>query len=102
MGILGSLAAPVARAEKFAHKFIVRSARPQDLETPVAAFTEELTPTDVFFVRSHFGPPIIEAASWRLRIEGMIEHPLALSMSELRQIGATSRPAVDRFCSVRA
>ena len=94
IGILGSLAAPVARAEKLAYEFIVRSARPQDLETPVAAFTEELTPTDLFFVRSHFGPPIIDAASWRLRIEGMVERPLALSMSELRKIGAASRPAV--------
>jgi sulfite oxidase len=94
MGILGSLAAPVARAETVARKLIVRSERPQDLETLVSAFTEEFTPNELFFVRSHFGPPIIDAASWRLRIEGMVERPSELSMSDLRKLSAAKRPAV--------
>src|SRR5262245_29419872 len=94
IGILGSLAAPAARAEKLARKLIVRSARPQDLETPVAAFTEEFTPNDLFFVRSHFGPPIIDPASWRLRIEGMVDHPAELTMSALKKLGAMNRPSV--------
>ncbi len=94
MGVLGTLAAPIARAETLARNLLVRSARPQDLETPVGVFTEELTPTDLFFVRSHFGPPIIDFASWRLRVEGLVDRPLELSMPELRKLGGTKRPAV--------
>jgi DMSO/TMAO reductase YedYZ molybdopterin-dependent catalytic subunit len=75
-------------------KLVVRSERPQDLETPVAAFTEEFTPNDVFFVRSHFGPPIIDAAKWRLRVEGLVEHPAELSMADLRKHTKAGLPSV--------
>jgi len=94
IGILGSLAVPAARADTLARKLIVRSARPQDLETPVAAFTEELTPNDLFFVRSHFGPPIIDPSSWRLRIEGMVHRPSELSISDLQKLGTAKSPSV--------
>jgi sulfite oxidase len=94
LGILGSLAAPVARAEALARKLIVRSARPQDLETPVEALVEEFTPNDLFFVRSHFGAPIIDIPSWRLRVEGMVDRPSELSISDLRKLGVAKRPGV--------
>src|SRR5688572_29528344 len=46
---------------------IVRSARPQDLETPAHLLTSWITPNDLFFVRSHFYTPSIQADVWRLR-----------------------------------
>src|SRR5260370_14019793 len=94
IGIFGSLAAPAARAETLARKLIVRSARPQDLETSVAVFTEDLTPNDLFFVRSHFGPPIIDPTSSRLRIEGMVNRPSELSISDLQKLGTANSPSV--------
>src|SRR5262249_15642245 len=42
----------------------------------------------------HFGPPIIDPASWRLRIEGMVDHPAELTMSALKKLGAMNRPSV--------
>lgn len=42
---------------------------PQDLGTPLEALDKLLTPSEVFFVRSHFGPPALNR-SRRLRIEG--------------------------------
>lgn len=94
LGLFAPLAASAALAKTLPRKLIVRSARPQDLETPVSAFTEELTPNELFFVRSHFGPPIIEPHSWRLRIEGLVERQAELTLAELQKLTATKRPAV--------
>jgi len=65
---------------------IVRSARPADLETPVALLDPFLTPSDALFVRSHMLVPAADEAAWRLAIEGDVRTPLALSLAELRQM----------------
>ncbi|MHB1558686.1 MAG: hypothetical protein ACYC61_14605, partial [Isosphaeraceae bacterium] len=39
---------------------IVRSRRPLNLETSVASLGDRLTPTDQFFIRSHFGAPAVD------------------------------------------
>nr|MBI3613657.1 sulfite oxidase [Nitrospirota bacterium] len=65
---------------------IVRVARPYDAETPVREFLSWLTPTDRFFVRSHFGPPPpdrIDKTTWRLALSGLVEHPLTLTFDDL-------------------
>src|SRR5215471_8555392 len=97
IGILSSVSAFTARADRAyaaARSLIVRSARPQDLETPVTALVDEYTPNDVFFVRSHFGPPAIDLKTWKLRIEGMVDKTIDLSMEQLRKLGNLKRPAV--------
>lgn len=61
--------------------------RPYDAETPVQAFTTWLTPNDQFFVRSHFGPPPperVDPKTWRLRISGLVDRNLSLSLDELQ------------------
>jgi sulfite oxidase len=50
----------------------------------VAAASE--TPLDHFFTRSHASPPVIDTATWRLVVDGMVERPLALSLADLRQL----------------
>jgi len=96
IGILSSVSAFTARADRAyaaARSLIVRSARPQDLETPVSALVDEYTPNDIFFVRSHFGPPAIDIARWKLHIEGMIDSPGDFSMDQLRKLGNEKKPA---------
>jgi DMSO/TMAO reductase YedYZ molybdopterin-dependent catalytic subunit len=69
-----------------ADKLITRVSRPYDAETPVEAFSSWITPNDRFFVRSHFGPPPsdrIDPAFWRLRVAGLADRPLSLSLSDL-------------------
>jgi DMSO/TMAO reductase YedYZ molybdopterin-dependent catalytic subunit len=56
---------------------------PQNLATPLSSFDRLLTPTEVFFVRSHFGPPSLDPAR-KLSIEGLVNKPLALTADELR------------------
>lgn len=48
------------------------------------ALCEPLTPTDAFYVRNHFDVPELEAASWRLRVEGAVARPRTLSLEALR------------------
>ena len=70
---------------------IVRSGRPQDLETPVALLDSWITPNDRFFVRSHLYTPTIDATAWRLAVDGEVERPLDLTLDELRRIPQESR-----------
>lgn len=65
---------------------IVRSARPQDLETPAHLLTSWLTPNDLFFVRSHFYTPSIQADAWRLRVDGDVGTTLELTLDDLRRL----------------
>ena len=76
---------------------IVRVSRPLDAETQVREFVSWLTPNDRFFIRSHFGPPSeeqIDPAAWRLRVGGLVERPLALSLDELKRFPEVTVTAV--------
>lgn len=45
-----------------------------------------LVPTDRFFMRSNGPVPTIDAGTWRLRVGGLVERDLALSLAELRRL----------------
>ena len=66
------------------------TSRPPQLETPFAVFNEGvITPNDAFFVRYHLGgaPParsLLEPDRFRLAVKGQVEHPLDLSLAELK------------------
>jgi sulfite oxidase len=65
---------------------IVHEAEPFNAETCLAALAEgPLTPTDAFYVRSHGAVPEIDPAAWRLRVEGLVERELDLSLTTLRE-----------------
>jgi sulfite dehydrogenase (cytochrome) subunit A len=68
---------------------IVLTSRPPQLETPFGVFNEGfLTPNDAFFVRYHWSaiPLSVDAASYRLRVEGAVETPLDLSLEALQRL----------------
>ncbi len=76
---------------------ITRVARPYDAETEVSVFETWITPTDKFFVRSHFGPPdpkTADPAAWRLRVSGLVEHQLELSLPDLWRLEEVTVAAV--------
>ena len=91
-GLLSSLASRVSFGREAAPGLIVRNERPLDLETPVSVFTEEFTPNDLFFVRSHFGAPSIDPATWSLRLEGLVDRPIDLTMAALHKLAPASAP----------
>jgi sulfite oxidase len=71
-------------------RLIVRSGRPEDLETPVHLLDSWITPNDLFYVRSHFYTPMIDASSWRLQVDGDVERTLLLTLDDIRQMPSTT------------
>jgi DMSO/TMAO reductase YedYZ molybdopterin-dependent catalytic subunit len=64
---------------------ILLTDRPVQLETPREFFLSAITPNKAFYVRWHLDeiPSSVDLAEWRLRVEGNVEEPLALSMADL-------------------
>ena len=68
-------------------RMLVLSSRPEDAEMPLDGFLQWLTPVDRFFVRTHAYTPEAPALSdWRLKIDGVVDHPLSLSMDDIKQL----------------
>jgi DMSO/TMAO reductase YedYZ molybdopterin-dependent catalytic subunit len=47
------------------------------------------TPKDQFFTTQHYGHPTIDPAAFRLKVSGLVDRSLSLSLDELRQMRAT-------------
>ena len=43
-----------------------------------------ITPNDQFFQVTHFGWPVIDAATWSLQIDGLVRQPLTLSLEDVK------------------
>src|SRR5664279_5271511 len=77
------------------------TSRPPQLETPFAIFTDgPITPNNAFFVRYHLaGVPLdIDPDKFTLEIKGKVDHPLKLSLKDIRKLPAVELVAVNQ-CS---
>jgi DMSO/TMAO reductase YedYZ molybdopterin-dependent catalytic subunit len=75
--------------------------RPVQLETPRYYFHSAFTPNEAFYVRWHLDriPNAVDLKTWRLRVEGNVSNPLALSLRQLmNRFPAESLAAVNQ-CS---
>src|SRR5229473_8077961 len=79
--------------EAYAVGLIIRQKEPTNLETPLDQVDSYLTPTELFYIRSHFPAPKLEPASYRLRIDGAVRNPLSLSYEQLRDMPSEMRVA---------
>jgi DMSO/TMAO reductase YedYZ molybdopterin-dependent catalytic subunit len=73
---------------------IIRQKEPKVLETPLDRVDSFLTPTELFYVRSHSPAPKLELASYRLQIGGAVRSPLSLTYQELRDMPAETCIAI--------
>lgn len=91
--VVANLLPAVALAQGAVSKdrLIVRSPRPEDLETPVHLLTSWITPNELFYVRSHFYTPSIELSEWRLRVDGEVDKPLDLTLEDVRSLTASTQ-----------
>jgi DMSO/TMAO reductase YedYZ molybdopterin-dependent catalytic subunit len=66
---------------------ILLTDRPVQLETPRNYFHTAFTPNEAFYVRWHLSeiPNNVDLADWKLKIEGNVNKPLALSLSDLME-----------------
>ncbi len=68
-------------------------ASPQQLETPLEAFDRPIIPNDLFFVRSHFGPPA-SRPDRAVVINGLVGKTLSLTPDDLRAMPSATVTAV--------
>src|ERR1039457_4211652 len=73
---------------------ILHNDRPEDLETPLRYFDSWLTPVDAFFVRQHLPrPAAIDAAAYRLTVNGPSSQPVKLTLADLQKLPQYAVPA---------
>jgi len=84
-------------------KLIVRQESPYNAEPELRALVENyVTPVEQFYVRSHGTVPKIDAASFKVKISGLVNRELEFSVAELKdkfdthQVGATLTCAGNR------
>jgi sulfane dehydrogenase subunit SoxC len=51
---------------------------------PLEALAYDITPTGLHYLLIHFDIPVIDAASWRLDVQGAVGRRLSLSLADLR------------------
>jgi sulfite oxidase len=64
---------------------VVHESEPFNAESGLGSLRDPLTATDGFYVRNHGPVPEIGPDGWRLRVDGMVERELSLSLETLRE-----------------
>jgi DMSO/TMAO reductase YedYZ molybdopterin-dependent catalytic subunit len=72
---------------------IIRQKEPKNLEAPFDLIDTYLTPTELFYIRSHFPTPDLDRATYQLHIDGAVRQPFALGYEELRSMRSETRVA---------
>jgi sulfite oxidase len=67
-------------------RLIVRSIRPEDLETPVSLLNTWITPNDLFYVRHHSYAAKVDVNEWKLTVGGEVQTPITLTLDELKRM----------------
>ncbi len=81
-----ALLSPRNQAAGPSASLITLSPGPKDLEMPVEAFIDEITAVEHFFVRCHTMVPQVELPGWKLEIAGLVDHPLTLTVADLKKL----------------
>src|SRR5438067_7251201 len=79
-------------SQKFIRGKIVRGERPLNLEMPFEQLEVFITPTELFYVRTHFPIPNIDRDAWWLRVEGDVENPFAINYEQLLELESMTVP----------
>lgn len=48
------------------------------------------TPRDQFFAIQHYGQPVVDPTTYRLKVTGLVDKPLSLSLDDLRSLGGST------------
>ena len=68
----------------------VRWETPPDRRTlDVRTIDGPFTPKDQWFTTQHYGHPKVDVATYTLRVSGLVDRPLSLSLDDLRKMGRT-------------
>ena len=84
----GLMPQALAQAEAITGKdgLVILNDRPLNAETPAHLLDDPVTPTHRHFIRNNGIPPTeLSAEGWRLRIDGLVERPMTLSIEALKE-----------------
>ena len=59
---------------------------------PLEALRHDVTPPGLHYLLIHYDIPVVDGATWRLEVGGEVEHPLSLSLDDLRARPSVTRP----------
>src|SRR5213082_2243409 len=79
-------------SQKFIRGKIVRGESPLNLEMPFEQLEGFITPTELFYVRTHFPFPHIDRDAWWLRVEVDVENPFAINYEQLLELESMTVP----------
>ena len=48
-----------------------------------------LTPKDQFFTTQHYGHPVVDPATFRLKVTGLVDRPKSFSLDDLKKMAST-------------
>jgi DMSO/TMAO reductase YedYZ molybdopterin-dependent catalytic subunit len=63
---------------------IIRQKDPNNLEMPFDQLGDFITPTELFYIRSHFPTPALDPGTYRLSIGGAVLRELSLGYADIR------------------
>src|SRR5438045_2134031 len=81
--VMGRVKAQAPPASGQTNGLIVRMQEPRNLETSPDSLLAWKTPSEQFYVRSHFAVPKINLDSYRLSVTGHVSSELSLSLKDL-------------------
>lgn len=59
---------------------------------PLEALRYDVTPTGLHYLLVHFDIPAVDPAAWRLKLDGLVDRPLELSLADLRALPRRTIP----------
>jgi DMSO/TMAO reductase YedYZ molybdopterin-dependent catalytic subunit len=59
---------------------------------PLEALAYDVTPAGLHYLLIHFDVPALDAASWRLEVDGHVDRPLTLDLDALRSLPEVTMP----------
>src|SRR5260370_16926554 len=62
---------------------IIRQKGPNNLEMPFDQLGDFITPSELFYIRSHFPTPELDPLAYRLSIGGAVRNELSLSYADI-------------------
>ncbi|PRP88402.1 hypothetical protein PROFUN_03316 [Planoprotostelium fungivorum] len=85
MAVISGHATLGSLSQEKSPSIIVRRESPYNAEPPKEALASQyITPVDSFYVRSHGDVPLIDENVYRLKVSGLVDHELSLSLEELK------------------
>lgn len=73
---------------------IIQSSRPPDYEMKLEGYSDWITPEEHLYVRSHHYTADVKLAEWSLKVSGLVEKPLTMSLDDLKKLPRVTYVAV--------